>query len=161
LSGGLRATHEVSLVPVGQATAELVDAADLLVVGGPTHMHGMSSASSRKMAVKAADNADSGLALDPDAAGPGIREWFGEIGRGRGLAAAFDTRLGGASMLTGRASRTIGRLLRRHGYLLVDDPESFLVSKQNTLLDGEATRARCWGGALGAAATRLHCPAHA
>lgn len=40
---GLRPTHEVTVVPVGQATEELVARADLLVVGGPTHMHGVSS----------------------------------------------------------------------------------------------------------------------
>jgi len=46
---------------------------------------------------------------------------------------------------TGRASRPAGRLLKRHGCRLVAAPASFLVSQQNTLLDGEAARAA--GGA--------------
>ena len=51
-------------------------------------------------------------------------------------------------MVTGRASRAIGRLLRRHGYRLVTAPESFVVTKLNTLVDGESSRARRWGTAL-------------
>jgi len=69
-----------------------------------------------------------------------------------GLAAAFDTRLAGAPVLTGRASRGISRLLRRHGYRLITPPESFVVTKLNTLIDGEPSRARAWGEALAAAA---------
>ena len=158
IADGLRATHEVTLVPVAEATAELVAGAELLVAGGPTHMHGMSSASSRRMAAKAAAKEDSGLELDPDAAGPGIRDWLKRIGSGPGLAAAFDTRLDGAAAFTGRASRGISRLLKRHGYRLVAAPESFLVSDQNTLLDGEASRARRWGITLGAA-SKTYSPA--
>jgi hypothetical protein len=45
-------------------------------------------------------------------------------------------------MLTGRASRAIGRLLRRHGYRLAVPPESFVVTKVSTLADGESSRAR-------------------
>jgi hypothetical protein len=55
-------------------------------------------------------------------------------------------------MLTGRASRGISRLLRRHGYRLIVPPESFVVTKLNTLVDGESSRARRWGKALAAAA---------
>jgi hypothetical protein len=65
-------------------------------------------------------------------------------------AAAFDTRIHGVPAFTGRASRGIGRLLKRHGYRLVAAPESFLVGPQSTLLDGEASRARRWGTALAA-----------
>ena len=54
IADGLRVGYEVTLVPVAEATAELVAGADLLVVGAPTHMHGLSSASSRRTAVKAA-----------------------------------------------------------------------------------------------------------
>ena len=48
IADGLRATHEVTLVPVAEATEDLVAEADLLVVGGPTHMHGLSSPASRR-----------------------------------------------------------------------------------------------------------------
>lgn len=149
VAAGLAATHEVTLVPVTRATRELVAAADLLVVGGPTHMHGMSSAASRRMAVETAGKQGSGLTMDPDADGPGVRGWLAGIGPGHGLAAAFDTRFSGMAAVTGRASRGIFGLLKRHGYRMLAGPESFLVSKQPALADGEAARARAWGAMLG------------
>jgi hypothetical protein len=149
IAAGLGADHEVILVPVIRATPELVAVADLVVAGGPTHMHGMSTTASRRMAAEAAAKEGSGLAMDPDAEGLGIRGWLNGIGAGHGLAAAFDTRLGGAPVLTGRASRGISRLLKGHGYRLLAAPESFLVSKQGSLLEGEAARACAWGTMIG------------
>ena len=71
IAGGLRAHGEVRVVAVGHATAELVDWADLVIVGGPTHAHGMTRASTRKGAREAAAKPASELTLDPDAEGPG------------------------------------------------------------------------------------------
>ena len=84
IADGLRATHEVTLVPVAEATEDLVAEADLLVVGGPTHMHGLSSPASRRMAAQAAAKPASGLSLDPDACGPGLRDWLKGLGPGIG-----------------------------------------------------------------------------
>jgi len=135
IADGLRATHEVTLVPVAGATADLVAEADLLVVGGPTHMHGLSSPASRRMAAQAAAKPASGLSLDPDACGPGLRDWLRGLGPGIGtahaLVAAFDTRINGVPAFTGAASRGIGKLLKRHGYRLIAAPESFLIGQQN------------------------------
>ena len=160
IADGLRADYEVTLVPVAEATAELVAGADLLVAGGPTHMHGMSSASSRRMAAQAAAKDGSELRLDPDADGPGLRDWLKDLGPGAVLAAAFDTRINGVPAFTGRASRPIARLLKRHGYRLAAAPESFLVTSQSTLLDGEADRARRWGMTV-AAASKTYSPVRA
>jgi flavodoxin-like protein len=151
VADGLRADYEVTLVPVAEATAELVAGADLLVVGAPTHMHGLSSAASRRKAGEAAAKEGSGLRMDPNAGGPGMRDWLQDLGHRDGLAAAFDTRINGVAVFTGRASRPIAKLLRRHGYRLVAAPQSFLVSSHNTLLDGEAAWARRWGMILGTA----------
>jgi Flavodoxin len=159
IADGLRATHEVILVPVADATAELVASADLLAVGAPTHMHGLPRPATRRMAADAASKNPGDQWLDPAITGPGIRDWLGGLGGGHALAAAFDTRLNGVPLFTGRASRVIGRLLKRHGYRLAVDPESFLVSQRNTLLDGEASRARRWGAALGATASNVSSPA--
>lgn len=159
IADGLRATHEVTLVPVGEATAELLAGADLVVAGGPTHMHGISSATTRRMAAKAAAREGSGLTLDPGASGPGIRDWLKDISGHHALAAAFDTRLADIPAFTGRASRPISRQLRRHGCRLIASPKSFLVSQQNTLVYGEAERARRWGVTLGAA-SKPHSLAH-
>jgi hypothetical protein len=162
IADGLRKTHEVTLVPVAAATADLIAQADLLVVGAPTHMHRLSTASSRQLARKAAAKPESGLMLDPDASGPAVRDWLnGLADRNQALAAAFDTRLTGIPALTGRASRGIGRGLTQHGYFLVVPAESFLVSQRNVVIDGEAARARQWGTKLGAAAAFAHVPAGA
>jgi menaquinone-dependent protoporphyrinogen IX oxidase len=153
IADGLRGTYEVTLVPVADATADLIAGADLLVVGAPTHMHRLSTGSSRQAARKAAAKPESGLTLDPDAGGPAVRDWLSGLPAALDarLAAAFDTRLVGAPVLTGRASHGIGRLLTRHGYRLIVPPESFLVTKLNTLVDRESSRARRWGEALAAA----------
>ena len=151
IADGLRADYEVTLVPVAVATAELVAGTDLLVAGAPTHMHGLPSAASRQRAAQAAAKDGSGLRLDPDVDGPGMQDWLQDIGHRDGLAAVFDTRVNGVAVFTGRASRRIAKLLKRHGYRLVAAPQSFLVCSHNTLLDGEASCARRWGMMLGAA----------
>ncbi len=161
IADGLRASHEVTVVPVAGATRELIATADLLVVGGPTHMHGMSNAASRRMAADMARKEGSGLTLDPDAGGPGLREWLNGVADGHGLAAAFDTRINGVPVFTGQASRGIARVLRRHGYVLPAGSKSFLIGKQNTLLGGEDSRARSWGSTLGAAASKAYASTHA
>jgi hypothetical protein len=153
VAAGLRATHQVTLVPVTRATRELVAAADLIVAGGPTHLHGMPTIASRRMAAEAARKPDSGLALDPDADGPGLRAWLEALDAEGVLAAAFDTRLGGMPVLTGRASRAIARVLTRRGCRVVLAPESFLVSGQSMLLDGEGARACSWGAMVGETAS--------
>ena len=145
----------MTLVPAAEATAELVAGADLLVVGAPTHVHGLPSAATRQKAAQRAARGGSRLRLDPDASGPGLRDWLNGIGHRDGLAAAFDTRVNGVAVFTGRASRPIARLLRRHGYRLAAAPQSFLVCSHSTLLDGEASLARRWGTTLGAA-SKIH-----
>src|SRR5438874_4932720 len=90
IAKGLGATVEVVVVPVDEAKSELLDGADLVVVGGPTHAHGMSRRSTRQAAVAAAHKPGSDLAIDPDAEGPGLREWFATLDRIGGRAAAFD-----------------------------------------------------------------------
>jgi hypothetical protein len=148
IGDGLRASFEVTVLAVDEAIGTIVSDIDLLVVGGPTHAHGMSSSLSRRSASDQAAS-DDRLELEPGADGPGLREWFDALPRIDGhAAAAFDTRVDGPPMLTGRASRGIARRLTRHGFRMVDEPESYLVDKQNRLLDGEAERAARWGERL-------------
>jgi hypothetical protein len=156
IAAGLGATNEVTLVPVTRATPELVAAADLIVAGSPTHLHGMPTVASRRTAAGTARKQGSGLDLDPDADGPGLRAWLERLDAANALAAAFDTRLSGVPVLTGRASRGIAELLSSHGYRLLVPPESFLVSKHSTLLKGEAARARSWGALIGETARAVH-----
>jgi hypothetical protein len=72
--------------------------------------------------------------------------------------AAFDTRVHGPAALTGRASKAVARLLRRHGFDVVAEPESFLVTKQDRLEPQETARAREWGTKLAASLTPSRAP---
>ena len=154
IGAGLETAFEVSVVPVSQADPAVLDGADLVVAGGPTHVHGMSRASTRKAAVQAADKPVGGLKVEPDALGPGLREWFGSLGDYPVRAAAFDTRMHGPAALTGRAAKGVARLLRQHGFDVVEEPESFLVTKQDRLEPQEEDRARDWAAELAADITR-------
>lgn len=90
------------------------------------------------------------MTLEPGALGPGLREWFDSLGQYPVKAAAFDTRIHGPSAITGRAAKGVTRLLRAHGFDVAVKPESFLVTTQNVLDPGEATRARDWAARLAA-----------
>src|SRR5262249_59335994 len=117
-------------------------------VGGRTQVHGMSREATRKAAAEAADKPASPLKLEPDAAGPGLREWFASLGHNPIKAAAFDTRIHAPAALTGRASKGVARLLRAHGFGVIAEPESFLVTKQGRLEPHQTARAREWGTKL-------------
>jgi len=93
IAEGLAPGNEVTVVPVAQAGRELLDGADLVVAGGPTHIHGMSGARSREGAVEMAHKDGSQLTLDPSAEGPGLRDWLAGLGQIHTRGAAFDTRL--------------------------------------------------------------------
>ncbi len=150
---GLGPATEV--ISVHDATAERIAGADLLVVGGPTHVHSLTRESTRHAAADAAAQPESALTMDPDSYGDGLREWFDRLPEAAAgtRAAAFDTRMPGPAMLTGRASRGIAKRLHHHGYAVVGEPESFLVAKDNTLRDHELEHATAWGAALAAALT--------
>jgi flavodoxin-like protein len=122
--------------------------ADLLVVGAPTHMHGLPTSFTRKMAARASE--DEHIELDPSAtAGPGIRGLLSELSGDARAAAAFDTRGAANPALTGSAARGIAKRLRRRGFDLIADPESFLVDdSEGPLAEGELDRAREWGRLL-------------
>jgi hypothetical protein len=140
-------------VPVGDATPERIAAADLLVVGGPTHARGMSFSKSRMGAVQDAARPAKGKgvthAVDPDAEGPGLRDWFHGLPKAQrgSRAAAFDTRL--ASPMAGGAARGIARRLHSRGYELATDPEGFIVTDAyGPMRAGELDRASAWGALL-------------
>jgi hypothetical protein len=79
-----------------------------------------------------------------------LRDWLAALGRLDIRGAAFDTRADGPAMLTGRASKTIAKLLQRHGIALLAPAESFLVTKDNQVRPGEQDRAEQWGRDLAA-----------
>ena len=154
--GNTRMVAEAIAEGMGGAEVVAVHAApdcpadlELLVVGGPTHVHGMSTTRSRQMAVEAIQEDGDGR-LEPGAARePGLRAWIREMAPGSGArAAAFDTRADKSAWLTGAASRGIAKRLRRRGYDVID-VQSFLVEdSEGPLTEGELDRARAWGSQL-------------
>lgn len=122
------------------AVADVEDCADaltgvsLLVVGGPTHRHGVSSV------LRATLECLEGSAL-----------------RGTRVA-TFDTRLHGPRIVTGSAAARLAHLMRRRGAWIVVPPASFLVESGEGPLDaGEVEHARAWARELlQAAGVRPH-----
>ena len=150
IAAGLRPHAQVDLRPVDGGSID----ADLLVVGAPTHVHGLPSARSRKaLEQEAAEREAKGETLEyhPTAA---MRRFIDDIPAGDGRkVACFDTRFDRSVILTGSAARTMARKLRSRGYEIVSAPESFfVVDMKGPLVDGELERAKAWGASLVAAA---------
>ncbi|MGC0318223.1 flavodoxin family protein [Kitasatospora acidiphila] len=150
----VRSDAVVRCVPVADADTEVTRPADLLVVGGPTHMRGMSSGLSRKlagmpgMAVGAKDEG-SLEAHHADTEGPGLRAWFHSLPDAENgtHAAAFDTR--GPTEHGKGAAGGIARRLSHHHYDVMAEPEGFVVDGiDGPLHPGDRRRARSWGAAL-------------
>lgn len=146
IADGLSDSSAVRMVRVIDADPSVCEGVDLVVVGGPTQAWGMSRPSTRRGAPLHLNDPNNDLVLESGADwGPGVREWIASLDRVVAMAAAFDTRLSSPVLLTGRASKSIGRQLARHGLTIVAPPESFLVDKKSHLLPGEVDRARAWG----------------
>lgn len=154
---GFDNNDEVTVKPIWQVTADAVEAADVLVVGVPTHAHGMPRPASRRSAIENARGPIDPTHLDPSATiEHGVREWLPSLpARLPGCAAAFDTRFKPPSWLVGHPARRVSRTLARHGARPLTKAESFFVDKHEDLLDGELDRARRWGADLRRQASKL------
>ena len=119
-----------------------LDGVDLIVVGGPTHVHGLSSGRSREAALDQIGRSGE--------AGIGVRGWIDSLPPAGGpRVAVFDTRANKPALLVGSAAHGMARRLRRRGYRLAVEPESFFVSGTPGPLEaGELERATEWGKAL-------------
>jgi hypothetical protein len=139
-------THglEAHARPLSEVPAGATAGVDLLVVGGPTHAHGMSRAATRKTGATDEKNT-----FPEPTVTPGLREWLVSLPPGDGrFAAAFDTRFDKPAILTGSAAKGIARRLGANDFWVIDDPKSFFVTTENRLADGEIDRAATWAGAL-------------
>ncbi len=135
IADGLGADLHVQVTRAGAGLPPLDDVA-LLIVGGPTQMHGLSPALKQL------------LRSLPAGALAGVP------------VATFDTRYHMARLLTGSAARTAERHLRRAGCRSVAPPESFFMQRDRGspehgsthddegLMPGEVERARIWGQRL-------------
>lgn len=119
----LQGSMQTRLAEIGEIDdlAEALRGMTLLVVGGPTHRHGISTLLHEAL------------------------EELGEHSLDGMKAAAFDTRLHGPRIVTGSAAVRLAKLLRRHGAWVVVPPASFLVEGAEGPLDGcEPDHARAW-----------------
>jgi flavodoxin len=124
IGGTLAERFNVSVQPVTDQP-EVTDIISLLVIGGPTHAHGISQPM-RQFLDNLPKNAVQDVAI-----------------------ATFDTRFHKPKLLVGAASDGIAKRLRRQGARIVSEPESFWVdSGEGPLSPGEAERARAWARTL-------------
>ena len=125
-----------------EATPAVIAAADVLVVGAPVIAFGLASDKTRE----GIGHGDKDAGNPPDVAHPSLKSWLASLPKGRGFAAAFETRLRWSPR---GATGTIEHGLRAAGYRIVDKREKFVVDgKYGPLRDGELDRARAWGRSL-------------
>jgi flavodoxin len=121
IAEALHEQGEARVSPVGGVSGLRAGEVDLLVVGAPTHSHGLTD---------------------------GMREMLEGIPKGalRGMRAlAFDTRYRGPRLVRGSAAKEIAGLLRHLGCRLLASPESFFVKgEEGPLEPGEEYRAKAW-----------------
>ncbi|QIS12531.1 hypothetical protein [Nocardia arthritidis] len=143
IADGLGEYGTVDVVSVAAAGEQPEPTVDLLVVGGPTHLLGMSRPWTRR---RTAGHTDAEVVTDL-----GIREWL--AGAHPALpgarAATFDTHVPRPARLAGSAARDAAKHLCRLGYALADDPMDFVVDRVGgPLRAGELARARAWARRL-------------
>jgi hypothetical protein len=141
----------ISLANVNHTTELDLATVDLLIVGAPTHAHGLSTPGSRREATAWPSDPNKHLTLDADAPGIGLNEWLDGAPVIPPYFAAFDSRWSHARILTGAASVHLSELLVGRGSRPIVPDESFLIS-DDLLVAGEAYRAEIWGERLLAAA---------
>ena len=137
--------YKVTVTEVGEAKYEALSEIDLLVVGGPTHLMGMSRRSSRDSAREAMKE------QELVSKGVGVREWLDGLPKAANVnAAAFDTRAHKIWLVPmGAAAKGIASRLAARGYKLVAEPEGFYIKhSEGPLDDGELDRAIQWGRSL-------------
>jgi hypothetical protein len=138
---GLASRMDVQVRPVDDAPP-LPDEPVLLVVGGPTHVLGMSRPRTREDAVRQGAGPSTATAT-------GLREWLAALPAlpPGTLGATFDTRV--HAPVPGSAARKAARRLRRIGVRLVAPASTFWVEgTPGPLAEGEGERARRWGAQL-------------
>lgn len=133
---GLRSRGaEVDVVAAGGAPD--ISAADLLLVGAPTHNLGLPKASSRRQA-----EAKGGHPQEE-----GVAEWLGSLpGLKNRRTAAFATVVGSA--FSGSAARAIRKRLRRLSADIIGCEDFRVLGTEGPLADGELARAEQWGASL-------------
>src|SRR5690348_13598182 len=75
IAAGFRPGHDVTVQPIGTVDPTMPDI-DVVIIGAPTHAHGLPRASSRRAAVESVHTKYEDHQLEPSAVEPGVREWL-------------------------------------------------------------------------------------
>lgn len=145
LAAGVRA----QAFRLDQADSQAVKNADLIVIGGPTHAHGISNEATRIEARHWSEDPDKKLTLETDPATSGLREWLEAAGPSARRFAAFSTRADLAELLSGSAAHSIRRRLHKKGWTVFSPDESFIVPVSGNVVEEQLERAESWGRLLG------------
>ena len=126
-----------------EADAAVTTSAALIVAGAPVQAFSLPSERMRKSISADPKNAKN----PPNLSHPLMRSWLTGLPKGKGKAAAFDTRF---KWTHGGAAGKILKSLEQAGYQKAASPQKFLVTgTYGPLKEGELERARAWGGELG------------
>jgi hypothetical protein len=146
LGGGTQA-YATDEVP-----ADRLEAADLIVAGSPVFAFSLPSEAMRARILEGETGEPR-----PDLSHPSLRSWLDGLPVGRGLAAAFETRIWWSPR---GATGTIEHKLAQAGYRRLLKAEKYVVvDKDGPLRDGELDRARAYGQRLRVALERALAPA--
>lgn len=130
-------------VPTDEATAEVVEEADLIVAGSPVLGFRLPTEEMRQGALA---NPGGKPPHAADLSHPSMRSWLAALPAGKGRSAAFDTRVRGPF---GKAAPAIAEALEKAGYARLAKPTGFQVAGRfGPLREGELERARDWGRTL-------------
>ncbi|TPV94951.1 MAG: flavodoxin family protein [Myxococcales bacterium FL481] len=147
IAAGLADRCEVDVAEISDAPRGQLDYG-LIVVGGPTHVWGMSRGFSRRGARDQARQ----QGVEVVSKGDGIREWLTAlvVSRDRVPMAVFDTAIAAKRWIpTGSAAKKAAIEVERKSYKLVADPEQFhVIDSHGPLVAGELERAWAWGHEL-------------
>ncbi|AXH36083.1 flavodoxin [Humibacter sp. BT305] len=145
---GLRTGFASQCVSVADQFRDALEAAALIVLGAPTHVHGLTTVTSRGEAWTMAQTRQDDLAFEGDEA-RGMREWLETVTLpSTAVYATFGTRAHGPALLTGSAAAGIARRLRRRGLQLITEPMAFTVDEHHHLESGQQKKAEAWGAEL-------------
>jgi hypothetical protein len=140
IAKGLAPALPADVVNVGEAPSEPGPEVQLLIVGAPTLLFGLSTPRTRAAAANRAGHPF-------PVADVGVREWIEAMPHapGRRDALTFDTRLR-VQGLPGSAAKSAAKRLGRRGYRMLWPSRSFIVTHPNGALDQpEIERAQLWG----------------
>jgi hypothetical protein len=142
---------EAVVLTTDEARPDVVAEAELIVAGAP--VLAFSLASEKMISGLATDD---GGPTPPETSRRPMRAWLQELASGRGVHAAFETRVWWSP---GGATGAIERFLEASGYARLAKPQRFVVEgKYGPLRKGELERAREWGAELAAMMTPAMAP---